>query len=79
MSQKPEGFNSLDQVAQAIGNYQPHCKRPRNLDGLAKNVRLGADGKYNWHWDTRFLAGTYDFDKPQERLRACARNLLRSQ
>ena len=41
MSQKPEGFDSLEEVAEAIASYQPHRKRPRNLDGLAKNVRLG--------------------------------------
>ena len=51
MNQKPEGFDSLEEVAEAIANYQPHRKRPRTLDGLAKNVRLGADGKYHWHWD----------------------------
>jgi pimeloyl-ACP methyl ester carboxylesterase len=51
MNQNPEGFDSLEQVAEAIANYQPHRKRPRTLDGLAKNVRLGADGKYHWHWD----------------------------
>ena len=51
MSQKPEGFDSLEEVGDAIANYQPHRKRPRTLDGLAKNVRLGADGKYHWHWD----------------------------
>ncbi len=51
MSQKPEGFDNLEEVAEAIANYQPHRKRPRKLDGLAKNVRLGKDGKYHWHWD----------------------------
>ncbi len=51
MDQKPEGFESLEEVAAAIANYQPHRKRPRNLDGLAKNVRLGSDGRYYWHWD----------------------------
>ena len=43
MNQKPEGFDSLEEVAEAIANYQPHRKRPRNLDGLAKNVRKGAE------------------------------------
>ena len=51
MGQKPDGFDSLQEVADAIANYQPHRKRPRTLDGLAKNVRLAADGKYRWHWD----------------------------
>jgi len=51
MNQKPDGFDSLEEVAAAISNYQPHRKRPRNLDGLAKNVRLAPNGKYRWHWD----------------------------
>lgn len=54
MNQRPNGFDSLEQVAEAIANYQPHRKRPRNLDGLAKNIRLGDDGRYYWHWDPAF-------------------------
>jgi non-heme chloroperoxidase len=45
MSQKPEGFSSLEEVADAIASYQPQRVRPQSLDGLAKNVRLGSDGK----------------------------------
>lgn len=75
MSQKPEGFSSLEEVAEAIGNYQPQRVRPKNLDGLVKNVRLGADGKYRWHWDPRFRAGTRDLQRRQQRLEACARHL----
>jgi pimeloyl-ACP methyl ester carboxylesterase len=76
MRQKPEGFSTLEEVAEAISNYQPHRKRARNLDGLAKNVRLGADGKYHWHWDPRFRAVRRDFEKRVERLEACAGNLV---
>jgi len=75
MSQKPEGFSTLDEVAEAIANYQPHRKRPRNPDGLAKNVRLGADGKYRWHWDPRFRPAKRDLEKRHARLEACARKL----
>ncbi|MGH1492697.1 MAG: alpha/beta fold hydrolase [Acidimicrobiales bacterium] len=75
MGQAPDGFESLEEVAEAIGNYQPHRKRPRNLDGLAKNVRLGADGRYHWHWDPNFRLGRRDLEKREERLEACARNL----
>ncbi len=57
MNQKPDGFDTLEEVAAAIANYQPHRKRPRNLDGLAKNVRVGANGKYVWHWDPKRRAG----------------------
>src|SRR5258706_9760341 len=75
MNQKPEGFDSLDEVADAIARYQPHRTRPRNLQGLAKNVRLGADGKYRWHWDPLFRAIKRDIDKRMQRLEACARRL----
>ena len=75
MQQKPEGFVSLDEVAEAIDKYQPHRKRPRNLDGLAKNVRLGKDGKYRWHWDPLFLSTKFMLELRQERLDACAARL----
>ena len=75
MGLKPDGFDSLDDVAAAIQSYQPHRQRKNNLDGLAKNVRLGADGKYHWHWDPRFRAGARDLGQRSARLEACARNL----
>lgn len=75
MSQKPEGFSSLQEVADAIGSYQPHRSPPKNLNGLAKNVREGEDGKYRWHWDPAFRVIRRDMPKRQDRLEACARNL----
>jgi pimeloyl-ACP methyl ester carboxylesterase len=56
MSQNVEaGFASLDEAANAIAAYLPHRKRPKNLDGLSKNLRLGVDGRYRWHWDPKFM------------------------
>lgn len=75
MSQKPEGFSSLEEVAEAIATYQPQRVRPKSLEGLAKNVRLGHDGKYRWHWDPRYRAGPPDLERRQARLEACARAL----
>jgi non-heme chloroperoxidase len=75
MGLKPDGFDSLDEVADAIASYQPHRTRPRTLDGLAKNVRLGNDGKYHWHWDPKFRIGPRDLIHRQARLEACAANL----
>jgi pimeloyl-ACP methyl ester carboxylesterase len=75
MNLKPEGFDSLDEVADAIASYQPHRKSPSSLAGLAKNVRLGADGKYHWHWDPRFRNVSRALDLRQQRLEACARRL----
>lgn len=39
----PDGFASLDD---AISRYRPHRPRLTRLDGLAKNLRLQQDGKY---------------------------------
>lgn len=75
MSLKPDGFDSLEEVADAIASYQPQRARPRSLDGLAKNVRLGADGKFRWHWDPAYRLGNFELEKRQRRLEACARNL----
>lgn len=75
MRLKPEGFASLEEVAQAIATYQPHRGRPPTLDGLGKNVRLGADGRYHWHWDPRYRAAPFDLEQRTRRLEACAINL----
>jgi len=75
MSRKPEGFDSLEEVADAIASYQPHRPRPANLDGLGKNVRLGADGKYHWHWDPKFHAEQFKLEVRRDRLEHCAARL----
>jgi non-heme chloroperoxidase len=75
MAQGADGFTTLQDVADAIAAYQPHRPRPRRLDGLAKNVRLGGDGRYHWHWDPRFMTGTRDLDDRHKRLEQCARAL----
>lgn len=75
MNQKPDGFDTLEEVAAAIANYQPHRKRPRNLDGLAKNVRVGANGKYVWHWDPKRRAGQRINDDYRQRLSDAADTL----
>ncbi len=52
-----EGFASLEEAAEAVARYLPHRPRPPSLDGLRKNLRLGDDGRWRWHWDPRFLRG----------------------
>jgi pimeloyl-ACP methyl ester carboxylesterase len=59
-----DGFESLEAVADAIGLYNPHRPRPKNLDGLKKNLRQRADGRWMWHWDPRFVSGR--FGSPDE-------------
>lgn len=52
-----EGFASPQDAADAIAVYLPNRKRPQSLDGLRKNLRLAADGRYYWHWDPAFIDG----------------------
>lgn len=54
-----DGFASLEEAADAIAAYNPNRPRPTNLDGLAKNLRQGADGRWRWHWDPRFVSGRF--------------------
>jgi pimeloyl-ACP methyl ester carboxylesterase len=51
-----DGFDSLEDVADAVASYLPHRKRPDDLSGLRKNVRPREDGKWVWHWDPMFFA-----------------------
>jgi pimeloyl-ACP methyl ester carboxylesterase len=51
------GFDSLEAAADSIAAYLPHRPRPKDLSGLSKNLRLGEDGRYRWHWDPRFVTG----------------------
>ncbi len=55
MQAQPEGYESLEEVAQAIATYLPHREPPRDLAGLEKNLRRGDDGRYRWHWDPKFM------------------------
>lgn len=77
MLARPDGFASLEEAADAVAAYQPHRKRPRETRGLEKNLRLGPDGRWRWHWDPRFLLGVgppHAGETPQ-RLDAAARAL----
>lgn len=51
------GFESLDEVADMIQQYNPHRPRPTDLEGLRTNLRH-RDGRWYWHWDPRFIDGT---------------------
>jgi pimeloyl-ACP methyl ester carboxylesterase len=51
------GFESLDEVADMIAEYNPHRPRPTDLDGLRTNLRRRGDRWY-WHWDPKFISNT---------------------
>ncbi|MDB5584069.1 MAG: alpha/beta hydrolase [Bradyrhizobium sp.] len=56
MTAAPDGYASLEGVADAVHAYNPYRPRPSNLEGLKKNLRKLADGRWHWHWDPRFLS-----------------------
>ncbi len=74
-----DGFATIEEAGEAIARYLPHRVKPTSLDGLRKNLRLGEDGRYRWHWDPRFLNGPNsvhsDHEESERRLVAAARNL----
>lgn len=51
------GFANLEEAADAVSTYLPQRSRPRDLSGLEKNLRLGDDGRWRWHWDPAFIVG----------------------
>jgi peroxiredoxin len=51
------GFDTLDQVADAVAAYNPHRPRPSDLSGLRKNLRE-REGRWYWHWDPAFVGGS---------------------
>ncbi|HVW42058.1 MAG TPA: alpha/beta hydrolase [Amycolatopsis sp.] len=55
MRRHTDGFATLEDVAAAVSDYNPHRARPSSLEGLKKNVRLSENGRWYWHWDPAFL------------------------
>ena len=60
-----EGYGSMDEVADAIAEYNPHRPRPTDLSGLRKNLRQREDGRWTWHWDPRFMTWREEGDLPR--------------
>jgi len=76
MRDRPDGFESVEEAADAIAAYLPHRPRPKDLSGLHRNLRLRPDGRWYWHWDPRLFA-TFEPDPQAAVLRytAAARNI----
>ena len=64
MRARPDGFATLDEVADAVAAYYPQRPRPRDPSGLMKNLRLRADGRLHWHWDPAFVATSQVVSEP---------------
>ena len=59
-----DGFDSLEQAADAVAAYLQYREKPRSPEGLKKNLRL-RDGRWYWHWDPAFM--TKPGDDPELR------------
>jgi pimeloyl-ACP methyl ester carboxylesterase len=77
-SRLANGFASLDEVADAVAEYNPHRPRPNDLNGLKKNLRE-RDGRWYWHWDPAFINGSREKGPSEitdvDRLERCVENI----
>lgn len=55
MTAHRDGFQDLQEAADAVASYVPERRRPTDSKGLLKNLRWRDDGRLHWHWDPRFL------------------------
>lgn len=71
MRAAPDGFASLEEAAGSIGRYRgseaASASASASGSGLAKILRQGADGRWRWHWDPRFLDGISSGAAPRNR------------
>jgi pimeloyl-ACP methyl ester carboxylesterase len=71
-----DGFASPDEAADAIAGYTPERPKRGPSDSLRHYLRKGADGRFRWHWDPKFMAGVNGRDMAREgRMDAAAANL----
>ena len=68
MRAAPDGFASLEEVAEAVHAYNPRRKRPATIEGLKKNVRQHENGRWYWHWDPGFMRPVEEMDEPNRAL-----------
>jgi pimeloyl-ACP methyl ester carboxylesterase len=59
MASGMDGFESLEEAADAVAAYLPYRTKPRSPEGLKKNLRR-RDGRWFWHWDPAFLTAPTD-------------------
>jgi pimeloyl-ACP methyl ester carboxylesterase len=82
MTGNPDGFATLEDVADAVSAYNPHRERSASLEGLKRNVRQRDDGRWYWHWDPALMRPGDGGDDDEtrgvlsyERLKDAARSL----
>lgn len=63
----PDGFESLEEAAAAVGVYR---SEPPPADRLRRNLTEGTDGRWRWHWDPASLPSPDDPTRGADRERA---------
>jgi pimeloyl-ACP methyl ester carboxylesterase len=58
MSAGHAGFSSVEEASATVLRYLPGRRPTSSPRGLKRNLRLGADGRWYWHWDPAFHAGS---------------------
>jgi pimeloyl-ACP methyl ester carboxylesterase len=71
------GFRDIDEAAAAVASYLPHRRKPKDVSGLMKNLRLHTDGRLYWHWDPRIMVrdSTSQIDGFKARMEKALRNV----
>lgn len=52
-----DGFDTLEQVAEAVAHYLPHRTHKPSPDRLSRRLRKRADGRWYWAWDPAVIFG----------------------
>lgn len=68
MGAHPQGFADLDEASAVIAEFTRRPK-PESPDGLRQVLRQGDDGRWQWHWDIRFVEGRVNYMERTELLR----------
>jgi pimeloyl-ACP methyl ester carboxylesterase len=64
MSASPDGFATLEEVADAVAAYNSHRPRPKDVSGLMKNLRRRENGRLYWHWDPKLVTSRENVEPP---------------
>jgi pimeloyl-ACP methyl ester carboxylesterase len=51
----PQGFESIEQAAEAIAHYLPHRREKKSPERLRQLLVPTSDARLRWHWDARLL------------------------
>jgi pimeloyl-ACP methyl ester carboxylesterase len=73
LSGSRSGFGSLEEFAVVVAGFTG--REPGPAERMRRHARLGADGRWYWHWDPAFMDNEPDFAAERPRLVAAARTL----